>query len=46
MALSVGGTMPFAVASWWLIERHALRLKRLGRTAARGEKRPAEAKLT
>ena len=37
MALSVGGTIPFAAASWWLIERHALRLKTLGRAATRGE---------
>jgi peptidoglycan/LPS O-acetylase OafA/YrhL len=45
MALSVAGTMPFAVASWWLIERHALRLKTLGRPATRDETRPAEVTL-
>ena len=29
MVLSVFGTAPFAVASWWLVEKHALKLKRL-----------------
>jgi len=29
--LAVAATIPFAVASWWLVEKHALRLKRLGR---------------
>lgn len=29
LVLSVAGTAPFAVASWWLIERNALSLKRL-----------------
>jgi peptidoglycan/LPS O-acetylase OafA/YrhL len=43
MTLSVGGTIPFAVASWWFIERHALKLKSLGRTSARGEIPPLEA---
>jgi peptidoglycan/LPS O-acetylase OafA/YrhL len=28
MVLSVLGTVPFAVGSWWLIEKHALRLKK------------------
>ncbi len=27
--LSVAAVIPFAVASWWLVEKHALRLKRL-----------------
>jgi peptidoglycan/LPS O-acetylase OafA/YrhL len=27
--LGVVGTVPFAVASWWLIEKRALKLKRL-----------------
>ena len=34
MVFSVGCTMPFAIASWWLIEKHALRLKKLGRRSA------------
>jgi hypothetical protein len=29
MVLSVVGAAPFAVASWWLVEKHALKLKRL-----------------
>ena len=29
LALAIAGTVPFAVASWWIIERHALRLKKL-----------------
>ena len=30
-ALSVAAAAPFAVASWWLVEKHALRLKDLRR---------------
>ena len=45
MVLSVGGTMPFAVASWWLIEKHALRLKKLGRRAVIDAESPAGATL-
>lgn len=30
LALSVFGTAPFAVASWWLIEKRALALKKIG----------------
>lgn len=37
MTLSVGATLPFAIASWWFIERHALRLKQLGRRNRHGE---------
>jgi peptidoglycan/LPS O-acetylase OafA/YrhL len=29
VVLSVVGTAPFAVASWWLVEKHALKLKRI-----------------
>jgi len=29
MLLSVLGTAPLAVASWWLVEKHALKLKKL-----------------
>ncbi len=32
--LTVAMTAPFAIASWWFIERHALRLKRLQARAA------------
>ena len=31
---AVAATAPLAVASWWLVEKHALRLKRLGRGLA------------
>jgi peptidoglycan/LPS O-acetylase OafA/YrhL len=29
MALGLGVTVPLAVASWWIVERHALKLKKL-----------------
>ena len=29
MLLSVLGMAPLAVASWWLVEKHALKLKKL-----------------
>jgi peptidoglycan/LPS O-acetylase OafA/YrhL len=29
LALSILGTFPFAAASWWLVERRALALKRV-----------------
>jgi peptidoglycan/LPS O-acetylase OafA/YrhL len=32
--LAVAATSPLAVASWWLVEKRALRLKRLGRGSA------------
>ena len=32
--MSVLATVPLAVGSWWLVEKHALRLKRIGLTDA------------
>ena len=29
MVVGVAGTLPFAVASWWIIEKHALKLKKV-----------------
>ncbi len=30
VALTISITVPFAVASWWLVEKHALKLKAVG----------------
>jgi peptidoglycan/LPS O-acetylase OafA/YrhL len=44
LAATVAATVPLAVASWWLVEKHALRLKKVdARALARRIVTPAGA---